>query len=308
MRDGRHKLKHAIECFEALCRECSSSGKKLTISAVASMAGVDRKYFYGRINTPHEDLRRCWQTLGEDIKKFNLSQQSLVRNNIVGSSSTGDKLHNALVENYGLVESIEQLKSIRTRLELQLSQMREKIDVLEDRNRVLEVKLTTSPSGSGPIVAFNNKRVIVSPDRWVDGSDQLSRTKAWVAAMKELKSVLSRPLEKNLYVTIGIPGSGKTTWCSKMPASNRLPIVLDACNITRSDRFEVLDIASSYRNVRCIAVAFYVSLETAINRNSVRAKAERVPHDKIASMYESIEYPGLFDDLETFDEIIMVRS
>jgi predicted kinase len=140
------------------------------------------------------------------------------------------------------------------------------------------------------------------------GDDSLSRTKAWVKAINELRVVLTRPVEKNLYVTVGVPGSGKTTWASTLQASNKLQLIFDACSITKSDRYEILDIASAYTNIRRIAVLFKVSIDTALERNSFRGISTRVPDEKIRSMFSSIEYPEVFDSSEIFDEIIMVQS
>lgn len=302
------KLAHAEETLRHLRTECLRSGKKMAVSQLATKSGIDRKYFYGHINTPDEELRLRWKSLGDEVKKFNLSLDTQPQGSLGEQLSLSDKLRNALIENHTLVESAEQLRFFKNRIEGQLSQAREKNEMLESRIKSLEARLHAATVGGGAIISFTNKPVVLSPDRLATANDSLGRTKGWVSAINELRAVLARPFEKNLYVTIGVPGSGKTTWVSTLQASSRLPVVFDACCITKSDRYEILDIANSYQNVRRVAVVFQVSLDTAIKRNSNRAETKRVPEEKIASMHMSLEYPELFDRLEHFDEIVMVRS
>ncbi|MHC8324172.1 hypothetical protein ACYZT4_26395 [Pseudomonas sp. GB2N2] len=308
MSDSWLKLARAEKTLEHLRAECMRSGKKLAVSLLAAKSGIDRKYFYGHIKTPDDELRLRWKMLGDEVKKFNISLSEQHEVSIGEQLSVSDKLRNALIENHSLVETAEQLSFIKTRMEGQLTQAREKNEMLEVRIRSLEVRLHAEPVRSGPLIQFTNKPLILSPDRLTTGDDPLSRAKAWVEAVNELRVVLARPLEKNLYVTIGVPGSGKTTWASALQASNRLPVIFDACSITKSDRYEILDIASVYENVRRIAVLFQVSLDTAIERNSMRCGSNRVPEGTISSMHASVEYPELFDSVEIFDEIIMVQS
>jgi hypothetical protein len=307
MSDSWLKLAQAEEAFGIFRTECMRLRKKMAISQLAARSGIDRKYFYGHINTPDDQLRLRWKTLGDEIKKFNVALRERNDSSSEEQLSPGDKLRNALTENYSLVESIGQLRSIKLRMEGQLTQAREKNEMLEERIRSLEVRLYTEPAKSVS-VQFTNRPLVLSPDKLATGDDSLSRTQAWVKAIKELRALLRRPLEKNLYITIGVPGSGKSTWASALQASNKLLVVFDACSITKSDRYEILDIASAYNNIRRIAVIFNVPLNTALERNRFRSLNNRVPEEKISAMYEALEYPELFDDIEIFDEIIMVRS
>lgn len=307
MSDSWLRLARAEQSIERLRAVCLRSGKKMSVRQLATESGVDRKYFYGHIKTPDDKLRLRWKRLGDEVKKFNLSLNAGREGANGEQLSDSDKLRNALIENHTLVESAEQLCLIKARMEGQLTQAREKNEILEGRIRSLEGRLNVEPIRSGPYIPFTHKPLVLSPDRIATGNDSLSRTKAWVSAINELRIVLARPLEKNLYLTIGVPGSGKTTWALALQASNRLPVVFDACNITKSDRYEVLNVANSYKDVRCIAVVFRVSLDVALQRNASRVGAKRVPPEVISSMYESIEYPELFDSLELFDEIVMVR-
>ena len=308
MNDSWLKLTRAEHALEQLRSECLRSGKKMAVSQLAKMSGADRKYFYGHLNTPNAELRLRWKRLSDEVKKFNQSLLSSAQAAEVDQLSIKDKLRNALIENYSLVESAGRLNLIKKRLEDHLTQVREKNEALEHRIQLLEARLHETPVMNRPVVPFLHNPVVVSPDSLALGGDSLSRTKAWVKAVSELKILLARPLDKNLYITIGIPGSGKTTWTSAVQPSQRLSLIFDACSLTKSDRYEVLEAAKHLNNVRCIAVVFIVPLETALNRNRQRLESSRVPEEKIIDMYAYIEYPESFDIVVLFDEIILVRS
>lgn len=307
MNDSWQRLTRAENVLEELRSECMHSGKKIAVSRLATMSGVDRKYFYGHVNTPNAELRMRWKSLGDKVKSFNQSLLPSQKVNDGDHLSINDKLRNALIENYTLVESTGRLSVNKKNLEEHLVLAKEKNEVLEQRIRLLEAQQYSGLVTKGAVVPFLHKPVIVSPDSLSTGADSLSRIKAWVAAVRELKILLARPLDKNLYITIGIPGSGKTTWASAVRASLRLPLIFDACSLTKSDRYEILEAAKSSCDVRCIAVVFKVSLDTALDRNGRRVERSRVPEEKIVSMYSSIEYPELFDVVELFDEIIIIR-
>ncbi|MFJ3466667.1 AAA family ATPase [Pseudomonas sp. NPDC090201] len=302
------KLKRAQDALEQLRTECLRNGSKMAVARLAVLCDVDRKYFYGHINTPDADLRLRWKSLGDEVRSFNLSRLPLPPHSHEDPLSVEDKLRNALIENYGLVETAGQLTLVNNRLKDHLSQAKEKCEILEGRVKLLEARHSPSSTSNGPIVSFTQKPVVVSPDYFAEGNDSFSRTKAWVAAISELKLMLARPVVKDLYLTIGVPGCGKTTWAGALHPAQRLPLVFDACNLTKSDRYEVLDAASRCDNLRRIAVVFYVPLEVALHRNRQRIESKRVPDNKISKMYASIEYPQLFADDEIFDEIIIVRS
>ena len=68
--------------------------------------------------------------------------------------------------------------------------MREKNEALEHRIQLLEARLHETPVMNRPVVPFLHNPVVVSPDSLALGGDSLSRTKAWVKAVSELKILL----------------------------------------------------------------------------------------------------------------------
>jgi len=304
--NNRDRLAEARAAFEQLKAEFQSTGRKVNISAVAERAKIDRKYLYGKLNTPDKGLIQRWVELGEEITSFRKAQKDPSQD--TGEVPVATKLHNALVENYSLLENVRDLEHIRERLQLLLTASQRKVDELESRTRMLESNALRQEGVAPVVVNMKTRPQLISPDAERHGSDQLSLKKAWVEALNQLRSALARPVEKTLFVTVGAPGSGKSTWGMNFIGSKGYSIVFDACNLTQSDRYELLDIARQHQKTKVVAVVFYADLTTLESRNTAREDARKVPVSKLRAMYRSIEYPTLADSIERFDEIMMLRS
>lgn len=305
MNSKRDRFAEAKACFELMKQEAILTGAIITIAAIAKRTPVDRKYFYGNINTPDSRLRDKWIALGKEISSYKLVQKQ--RSADSGELSDVDKLKNALVENCGLVEQVRQSDEVRDRLKTLWANAQHKVDELEEHVRRLEGQVHTQ-SFKSSVITFNARPTVISPDALRTGEDSLSMKKAWLQALKQLRAVVDTPNQKNIYITIGVPGSGKSSWSSTFICSHRISVIFDACNLTRSDRYELFDIVRQSNRIHVVAVVFCILLETLEARNSKRVSMEKLPVEKLRAFYESIEYPSLFDEHETFDEIIMLRG
>lgn len=308
MSERPNMLEHAAKCFERLKENYQAEGAKLTISAVAKAANIDRKYFYGLINTPNAEYKQAWRALGERIKDWNLRRRNANPTSFSNSLSDTDKLQNALVENFELLEKVGELEFIKSALEKQLEVLRAEKNVAADRIRILEARTLRSEQFNNSVVSLHQQSVIISPDRFVSTASRLDQKAAWVRSLDELRAVLARPVEKDLYVTIGIPGSGKTFWSSSFRSVRRMAVILDACNLTRIDRYEIMHIAKNTTGLKSIAVVFLTSLDVALKRNSIRTDISRVPDEVIRQMSDDMEFPDLEDIDEGFDEVVFVRG
>lgn len=306
MINNKDRLAEARVAFDQLKAEFLSNGAKVTISAVAERAKIDRKYLYGKLNTPDKGLIQQWVALGEEITSFRKAQKDLGQD--PGEVPVATKLHNALIENYSRLESVRDLEHIRERLQLLLTASQRQVDELESRTRTLESNALRNEGVAPVVVNMQTKPQLISPDAERHGNDQLSLKKAWVDALNQLRSALARPVEKTLFVTVGAPASGKSTWGKSFIGSRGYSIVFDACNLTQSDRYELLDIARQHQKTRVVAVVFYADLSTLETRNRAREETRKVPVSKLRAMYKSIEYPALADSVERFDEVMMLRS
>lgn len=306
MNSERNRLEVARDAFEALKRQCEVSGGKLTISAVAREAKIDRKYFYGKINTPDESKRKAWLTLGVEINEYRARQKVIVEAS--NEIPIGAKLENALIENYKLLETVGQLEGIRAKMQELLAVKQKQIDELENHASRLESDLIHARSDKRSVVPFGAKPHIISPDALRSGADALALKKAWVQALDKLRSELNRPTEKTLYVMIGAPGSGKSTWSMNQYFSQNYSIIFDACCLTKSDRYDVLSVGRLYPNTKIVGVVVCADFLTLKKRNNNRETAKRVPLSKLSVMYESLEMPSMEDSDEIFDEIVLVRG
>lgn len=296
--------------------ECKHTGKALTISGVAKKAKVDRKYFYGEINTPNEELKARWKSLGEQIQAFRKNQRdnpdTRTPEKALKLKEFEQNLNNALRENYELLENTQHSKSLIARLTDQRDQALNTIDELKGHVFQLESERRSKPSppgGQSKVIGLNARTTLISPDALCESDGTLARKKAWIKALDQLRQALSRPVESDLFLTIGIPGSGKSHWASRFKSdSSRPAIVFDATNLTRVDRYDILDIARKGSNTRLIAVCFLTDLEVAINRNSQRPIALRVPQEKIKEMLKKLELPEIDDQEERFDQIMIFRE
>ncbi|WP_128637310.1 hypothetical protein [Pseudomonas taiwanensis] len=227
----------------------------------------------------------------------------------VGSeASISKKLENALIENYRLLESVSDLEKSRAKMQELLSSKGKQLEELQAHSGRLEDSLLFATSDKRSIVGFGSKPHIISPDLFRKGVDSLSLKKAWVMALDKLRVELDRPIEKTLYITVGAPGSGKSTWSLNQSYQNNFSIIFDACCLTRADRYEVLSLGRKYPSTKIVAVVFYVTFSTLKKRNNLRESDKQLPFEKLKSMFESFEQPSLEDVSEFFDEIVMVRG
>jgi len=109
--------------------------------------------------------------------------------------------------------------------------------------------------------------------------------------------------DTRVYVLVGAPGSGKSTWAAQITRDRPRDIIFDAILVTHRERCPILA-ASEARGVKAIAVWFKTPLGVCLTRNASR------PHDEIASevgirnVFAAIEPPSL---LEGFDEVLEIE-
>lgn len=308
MMNNRERLAEARAAFEQLKVEFQTTGVKVSVSSVAQRAKIDRKYLYGKINTPDEAVVKRWLELGEEIKSFRKSQAESRADESEEEVSVATKLHHSLIENYSLLGMVRELESSKDRLQLLLSDSQRKVDELKVKVQNYEAASLQLQNSSAVVVNLKSGAQLISPDAERHGDDQLSQKKAWVQALNQLRAALARPFKKALFITVGAPASGKSTWCRNFPGGKELSVLFDACNLTQSDRYEILDVARQYQDVKVVAVVFCTDLKDLEARNRKREEARRVPVSKLRTMHAALEFPSLVGSAEFFDEILMVRG
>jgi len=305
------KLQLAKEAFATLKEQSKHTGKSISVSAIAKESGVDRKYFYGKINTPNEELKKRWKNLGDTIRDYKKEQRS---NPSLKSTEYSESIkeikeavENSVRENYSLIEQLKlEQKKVATLLQQRDAALNQAVD-LKSRVSALEIKSSEKTLESrGTVSAFRSKPTIISPDLVI--KSELDRKKAWHKALTELRQALSDNFDKELLITIGVPGTGKTYWANNYRSRpGKRTIIFDATNITRVDRYDLVEISKASPRTSLVAVCLMTDLDLAIARNSTRTAEKLVPESKIREMADRMELPKVGDPDDTFDEILIVR-
>ncbi|HCL3144948.1 TPA: AAA family ATPase [Pseudomonas aeruginosa] len=299
------KLEQARKCFEKLKQERESLRHRISVSEISEAVKVDRKYFYGRINSSNSALIAKWVGLKSELDQFNLSLK-MVEESVSPLDEARQSRDNALRENYVFRERAVQAEQREAMLKRVLGEANRKYDELKVEYSNLEARAYSRQALNSNVVVLHQKPIVISPDSIRKGVDSLSLKIAWVESVKLLESFLSQGKIKRLYITVGVPASGKSTW-SKGATASVQSVIFDACNLTSCDRYELLELACRYK-AEVIAVLFIVSERVVFERNEKRAGNDKVPSEKMKSMIDSIEYPSPLSGDEKFSKIIVIRQ
>ena len=161
-----------------------------------------------------------------------------------------------------------------------------------------------------------SEATIIEPDKylWRGGEylfkDESIRKKAWEQAKQDLILAIKRPLPMRIYVLVGAPCSGKSTWSKNN--TNFYPdlhsVVIDATNLTYVNRLEWISQINKHRGKvnRLCAVVFLTPASVLQSRNNRREPTKQLDIDLLLKKVNSLEFPDL--SREDFDELIVVRG
>lgn len=328
-RDNRshdEKYSAASTAFNLLKKQAKQTGKKVvSVSAVADACGIDRGYLYGNIDTPDEALKEKFRKLGETISKW---KRDFSENSSKPDSKYEDELSrtkrdlaNSIQQAALLLQKNQDISELYDQVCEQRDQSQDDLKKAEALIMKLQAKVGVKQApvvSVGEVAQLNQKPVIISPDDYhmvkgrYQGKDSSYRRKvAWGEAQDRLADELLKAIPTTLFITIGIPGAGKSNWSKKL-SHNRRALIFDATNLTMADRHDLLRIAKSsvHKDLKVVAVCFPVSVETAKKRNAERTADRRIPDDVIEDAADKIEFPtfdGAFGQ-EDFHEILIVKE
>lgn len=319
-------MANARTAFEVLKAKSELAGKNLVnISAVAEEAGIQRKYLYGKIDSPDTQTLEELRGLGEAIKAWKLDVSKNPEKVSIVEKSKYDLLKEErdtlAKQNFKLIEEKYRLRNNSDKVVEQRDSHLRLVTELEARVFDLQAQKESRPSTlvkrENNVLSVVPPSIIISPDRelMIDGryqyEDEYLREVAWTNAMDQLKKELVRPLPTALYITIGIQGAGKSTWAEDMSPDKRA-VIFDAMNLNRADRHKVIHISkgSTNKDLWLCAVCFPIDVTTAKARNAERKADRRVPAEAIDQAAEKLEFPTVDGPLGTegFDEILIVRG
>jgi predicted kinase len=157
--------------------------------------------------------------------------------------------------------------------------------------------------------------MIISPDtfrynehgRYVSSSEVSAL--AWEKSFQALLGALQIEAT-GLFLLVGIPGAGKSTWLDRDPFAKRIgpkqDIYFDATLTRRVEREPLIQMAAQYA-VPVEAIVFLTPIQVCLTRNWARTEDRRVPYPAIARMHENMRNEPVQLE-EGFAKITAVRG
>lgn len=312
-RSHSERWKALNSAFTRLKAIAVESGKKTDASAenVLKEAGVHRSYFYQKAKLKDEDTLQKYHDIRDTIQDFQDNFDSFYENS--ASKRIEQKLEAKTQElNQTLIELVSSERRV-VAMQAAVSRLKQQSQIQNDH--LLDAVHSSKVKTLSATASFSQP-IIVSPDKhcYRDGkylwSDSNVRESAWHTAKNELIQALKRPLAVRVYVLIGAPASGKTTWSNH--SNNYFPdmhsITIDATNLTYTSRLEWMLQINKFkesREIRVCAVVFLTPVFVLQRRNALRDSERQLSDQVLAEKSASMEFPDL--NKEEFDELIVVR-
>lgn len=289
-----------------------------SITKVAERAGVNKIYLTGNKRFAESGVADKYRAIGQAILKF---REDFQAGKILSDDENKIK---ALEAELAQVKAsfypyFLQIELNKTAVESDRVKLRE----AEDRITLLQAKIVemeaqdVAASGKKTAGAFSERlvRTIISPDKHltVNGEyrfrDENLRNQSWLKAYDELEEALSRSYAKRLYVLVGLPCSGKTTWAETSDLyPDRHPIIFDATNLTRYDRENLIHRFKRFINVRKCCVYFDTPTVVIRDRNSNnRTRDKQLSDEEIDVKRNELQPPNPYNE-KWIEEMIIVRD
>lgn len=311
------KLREAFGRRKELARQ---SGKKhdVSIAKICAEADVDKVYLHGYRLKENSSERAEYLAFKEEVLEFQ-------RNLRAGVEKSEDKL---LLEEVSkryaaLLRDCEPLQRELAYYKAQssndfgeLDQSRARMTQLLAKIAELENALanTPKPGNIAGAIAARIQMHVVSPDnfrtfggRYKIGS-KAQENEAWGKAYKLLEELLSRKLKMRLYILVGLPCSGKSTWAEAgTVVTDRHPVIFDAMNLTSVDRYRFVHSLSRFTDLTKVCVYFDTDMEIIRERNrTLRTTGKQMTDDDLTLLHSRLEKPDPYEET-WIDELVVVR-
>jgi len=324
MKDGKRthqeRLSALREVFGRRKELARSSGKKhdVSITKICNDADVDKTYLFGHRLQEGDKFRDAYLKLRDDILRFQKDlEKGLEKTEDRKAAEDWEKKYNALLCSVG------PLQQERVYLKAQSTIDMEEADRKRDRETELHAmvvklkndlantpKVTNLAGGFADRIQAN----VVSPDafRVVGGKYRIGSLKqeeaAWAAAYQKLEELLSRKLKMRLYVLVGLPCSGKSTWAQVATLRmDRHPVIWDATNLTSVDRHRLVATLGRFKDLPKTCVYFQTDMEVIRERNrTLRTADKRMSDDELTRMRDNLQKPDPYEE-DWIEELMVVR-
>lgn len=319
-RTHRQRLAKLREVFGRRQEIARRSGKKhdVSIAKIAKEAGVDKVYLHGyRLNEDSPE-RAEYLAFKQEVLDF---QRSLV----AGLEKSEDKREiEELKQRYKALQA--DCEPLQRELAYYKAQSRNDLGEL-DHNRARTTQLLAKVAelddelaqyrkqgNAAGAIAGRVQKHVVSPDhfRTVGGKykfgSKAHENEAWGKAYKQLEELLSRKLKMRLYILVGLPCSGKSTWAEESSvATDRHPVIFDATNRSSVDRYRFVHSLSRFTDLPKVCVYFDTDMEVIRERNrTLRTAGKQMTDDDLTLLHAELEKPDPYEET-WIDELIVVR-
>ena len=279
-----------------------------TVGRICQIANVDRTYLYDEKKSSSVDAFKAFESFRNKVLDF-ADEFKEIKAGIAKSDDELSKMYaNSLETNLKLTIEKNQLRIL-------LQDRNEVIQNLQSENTSLQaVNANTRISNSAEQMNQNTVHYI-SPDRALQHNehyqfyDEKLRNQAWFDAKTEFSRLMRRKLPMRVYILIGLPCAGKTTWSDNRLGlkSDRHSVIVDATNLTVGDRAQWLGLARRAENVKVCAVRFVTDFITIRERNDLReSSGKRLELSVLESKRDKLEEVDIV--FEDFDEMLIVRD
>ncbi|MCU6434611.1 ATP-binding protein [Undibacterium sp. Jales W-56] len=320
-RTHKQRLAKLREIFGRRQEVARQSGKKhdVSIAKICTDAGVDKVYLHGfRLKEDSPD-RAEYIAFREEVLEFQ-------KNLGAGVEQSDDKRQlEELKKRYTtLLSDCEPLQRELAYYKAQssndggeLDHNRQRMTQLLAKVAELENTIANTPK-QGKVAAAIAARIqkhVVSPDnfrttggRYKLGSKALEN-EAWGNAYRKLEELLSRKLKMRLYVLVGLPCSGKSTWAEEgTVATDRHPVIFDAMNLSNVDRYRFVHSLSRFNDLPKVCVYLDTDMEVIRERNrTLRTAGKQMTDDDLTVHHSKLEKPDPYEE-RWIDELIVVRD
>ena len=306
------RISALYDAFERSKIRANAKGLKneCSIVKVCEQAGINDTYLHTHKLKNDEKTNKKYHGVKEAINDFRKEfSKSKAKSEIALTKEAKELM--GVERDKAQVQYRDSLKQI---LGLK-NQLKQKDDKLQMQNH-LSVNIAHSNlqlANSNTQTTFTEAK-IVSPDNHLYKNGRYSfhdkniRDAAWRTSRHEFEELLKRPLPTRVYILVGAPCSGKTHWSK---ASNyyedRHPVVVDATNLTKSDRSSWFSSIYKYKHqndIKVCAVFFDTPYTVLMERNNKRPPDKRLDDETLEDKFNKLEIVDVFED---FDEIMVVR-